>query len=157
MDILTTMDLKQLVTKPTRTTQHSSTLIDYIITNIPQRETHVDVLPCPQIGDHVAPRVARFQAHYKFIRIEHDFDREAFIRDFEELPLSIIYSTKDPDLKVSYLNTLITSCLNRHAPLKRVKVTRPPAPWMKELDIKALQQECQNLCIAAHCDSTEQT
>ena len=55
------------------------------------------------------------------------------------------------------MNTLITSCLNRHAALKRVKVTRQPAPWMKELDIKALQQECQNLHIAAHRNNTEQT
>ena len=92
IDILTTMDLNQLVTKPTRTTQHSSTLIDHIITNMPQRVTHVDVLPCPQIGDHDAPyvsvnvRVARFQARYKSIRIEPDFDKEAFISDFEELP-----------------------------------------------------------------------
>lgn len=55
IDILTTMDLKQLITKPTRTSQHSSTLIDHIITNMPQRVTHTDVLPCPLIGDHDAP------------------------------------------------------------------------------------------------------
>ena len=97
IDTLTTMDLKQLVTKPTRITQHSSTLIDHVIANMPQRVTHVDVLPCPQIGDHDAPyvsvgvRVARFQARYKFIRNERGFDREAFMRDFEGLPLSVIY------------------------------------------------------------------
>jgi hypothetical protein len=160
---LTTMDLKQLITKPTRTTQHSSTLIDHIITNMPMCVTHMDVLPCPLIGDHNAPYitvnvcVTWFQACYKFIWIERGFDREAFIHDFEELPFSIIYSTKDPDLQVSYLNTLITDCLNRHAPLKCVKVTRPPASWMKELDIKQLQQVCQNLRMAAHQDNTEQT
>ena len=163
MDILTTVDFKQLITKPTRTTQHSSTLIEHIITNMPTRVTHADVLPCSLIGDHDAPyitvnvRVTRFQSRYKFIRIERGFDREAFIRDFEELPFSIIYSTKDHDLQVSYLNTLITDCLNRHAPLKCVKVTRPPASWMKELDIKQLQQVCQNLRMAAHQDNTEQT
>ena len=101
------------------------------------------------IGDHDAPyvfvnvQITRFQACYKYIWIECGFDRETFICDFEELPLGIIYSTENPNLQVSYMNTLITDCLNKHVPLKHVRVTRPPAPWMKELDIKSLQHECQ--------------
>ena len=82
--------------------------MNHIITNMPQCVTHVDVLPCLLIGNHDASyvsvnvRVARFQARYKFIHIEGDFDREAFICDFEELPLSIIYSTKDSGLQVRF-------------------------------------------------------
>lgn len=88
MDILTNLNLKQLVTTATRTTLHSAALIDHVITNIPKCVTHSGVLPCPLISDHDAPyvcvnvRVTRFVPRYKFIRRECDFDEKAFIRDF---------------------------------------------------------------------------
>lgn len=79
-DILDSFNLKQHVTKPTRTTKSSATLIDHIITNIPQCVTHTDVLPCPLISDHDAPyatlniRVSRYAPRYKFIRNEKQFN-----------------------------------------------------------------------------------
>ena len=46
-----------LVTKPTRVTTTSQTLIDHFIINCPSRITHTDVLPCPLVSDHSAPYV----------------------------------------------------------------------------------------------------
>lgn len=54
------------------------------------------------------------------------FVEQDFIDDCAELPLSIIYSTDDPDEQLDYFNYLLSDCLERHAPLKRVRVTRPP-------------------------------
>ena len=139
-DILKTMSLQQLVSKPTRTTQHSSTLIDHIITNIPNQVTHTDVISSLMISDHDARyvcinvRITRFVPRYKFIRNEKNFNADAFIEDFERLPLSIVYSTEDPDMQVDLLSSLIRECIDRHAPLKHTKLTRPPTPWMKDLD-----------------------
>ena len=65
-DVLDSLNLDQLVTKTTRITPHSTTLIDHIITNMKQQVTHCDVLPAPLISDHDAPyicanvRVPRF-------------------------------------------------------------------------------------------------
>ena len=100
--------------------------------------------------------MSQYPATHKFSTIgsEASIGKLLFVT-FKNYPLYIIYSMKDPDLQVSYLNTLITDCLNKHAPLKCVKVTRPPAPWMKELDIVQLQQECRDLRLAAHQDSSE--
>ena len=136
------MSLQQFVSKPTRTTctQHSSTLIDHIITNIPNQVTHTDVISSLMISDHDARyvcinvRITRFVPRYKFIRNEKNFNADAFIEDFEQLPLSIVYSTDDPDMQVDLLSSLIRECIDRHAPLKHTKLTRPPAPWMKDLD-----------------------
>lgn len=50
-DVLAALSLQQLVSKSTRTTLHSTTLIDHIITNSAQQVTHTDVLPCPLISD----------------------------------------------------------------------------------------------------------
>ena len=141
VNILQTLSLTQLVTKPTRATVNSRTLIDHIVTNMPRQVNHCDVLPCPLISDHDAPyvcvdvRVTRFVPRHNYIRNERNLDEKAFVSVFEELPLSLIYSTDDPELQLHILNTLLRECIDRHAPLRRNKITRPPAPWMKEIDI----------------------
>ena len=56
-----------------------------------------------------------------------------------------MYSSDDPDVQVETLNKLITDCLSRHAPIKRTKFTRPPAPWMKTLNIINLQKKINEL------------
>ena len=71
-DVLKTMSLQKLVSKPTRTTQHSSTLIGHIITNIPNQVTQTDVISSLMINDHDEPyvcinvRITRFFPRYKF-------------------------------------------------------------------------------------------
>ena len=98
------------------------------------------VISSLMISDHDARyvcinvRITRFVPRYKFIRDEKNFNADAFIEDFEQLPLSIVYSTEDPDMQVDLLSSLIRECIDRHAPLKHTKLTRPPTPWMKDLD-----------------------
>ena len=43
--------------KATRTTKSSQTLVDHVITNLPRRVTHTDVLPCTLVSDHDASYV----------------------------------------------------------------------------------------------------
>ena len=156
IDILKTFNLEQVVTKPTRSTATSQTIVDHFITNEPRRVTYTDVLPCPLVSDHDAPyvcmnvRVTRFQPRHKFIRDERTFNETAFLEDFKRLPLSIIYGVDDPEEKLQLFNTMFTDCLERHAPLKRIKVTRPPAPWLKDDNIQDLQKERNILRHQAH-------
>ena len=91
LDILSTLNLTQHVTKATRTTFHSETLIDHIITNMPRQVTFTDVLPCPHISDHDAPyvctnvRVTHCIPRYKYIRDERNLKLDAFKQDFAQL------------------------------------------------------------------------
>ena len=48
-------------------------------------------------------------------------------------------------------------CINRHAPLRRVKVTRPPAPWLKSDEIRKLQSERDVSRVRARKYNTEET
>ena len=48
---------------------------------------------------------------------------------------------EDPEDKLDIFNSLVTECIDRHAPIKRIKCTRPPAPWLKSLDIQQLISE----------------
>ena len=70
------------------------------------------------------------------------------------LPLNLVYGLETPDDKLNALNSLITECIDRHAPLRRVKVTRPPAPWMHSEEIRKLQLERNRLRMEAHSNNT---
>ena len=146
IDLLYTFNLTQHVDKATRVTRTSETLIDHIISNDPKRVTYTDVLPCSNVSDHDAPytrlniRVERFVPCFK-IQNERGFKKEEFIREFTSLPFSIIQVADDPKEKLEMFTNLITECIERHAPLKCTKITRPPAPWLQEEEIKSLQNQ----------------
>ena len=78
-----------------------------------------------------------------------------FKEDFSTLPLSLIYHLDDPDEQLETLNTLISECLERHAPLRKVRATGPPAPWMKDPLIEELQRKRDSARFTAHQTSTD--
>ena len=149
LNILSSLNLHQHVTKPTRKTKNSSTLIDHIISNSPERITFTHVLPCSLLSDHDAVyafvniKVTRFQPWYKYIRDERNPDETAFIEDVKGLPMSAVYGVDDPEEQLEMFNTMLLDCLNSHAPLRRVKITRPPAPWLQDQTIRSLQNRCR--------------
>ena len=143
--------------QPTRITKTSETLIDRVVTNYLHRITNTGgVIPCSIVSDHDGTfacanvRVPRFQPRYKYIRNEKCFDKNAVKHDFSTLPLSIVYAVESSNEMVNLLNTLIVECIDRHAPLKRVKITRPPAPWLPAADIRQLQAERDKFRLDAH-------
>lgn len=86
-----------------------------------------------------------------------NFDEQEFVRDFSLLPLNIIYSTDDPDEQLEYFNGLFTECLQNHAPLRQVKVTRPPAHWMNDEKIRSLQKRRDVVRKEAHQTRSDET
>ena len=150
------LNLTNHVTKPTRVTPTCKSTIDHIISNTPSRIMHTDVLPCLSICNHDVPyaiiniRVTRFAPRYKYIRSEKNLDNELFKQDFASLPLHFVYGFDSPDDMVDALNSLIKESIERHAPLRRVKVTCPPAPWLADLLIRDLQQKRDKLRKKAH-------
>ena len=154
--ILDVFGLQQLITQPTRVTRSSKTLIDHLITNHPQRVTDTGLIPCSIISDHdgyyacVNVRVPRFEARYKNIRITKNLDEQSFINDFSSLPLSVVDYSDEPDEQIDMLNQMFSECLERHAPLRRTRITRPPAPWLKTPEIENLQRKREVLRAEAH-------
>ena len=112
-ELLQSLNLNQMVTKATRTTNTSSTLIDHIITNSPKNVTYTDILPCPLMSDHdglyvtVNARVIRYAPRYKYLRNEKQFLESAFVDDFSKLPLQLVYAFDNPDDQITTLNSLI--------------------------------------------------
>ena len=55
---------------------------------------------------------------------------------------------EDPEDELDIFNNLVAECIGRHGPLKRIKCTRPPAAWLKRLDI---QQLLSNVIVEVSC------
>ena len=90
--LLDSLNLYQHVKTPTRMTEHSKTLIDHIVSNIPSCITYTNVLPTSIVSDHDAPyacinvRVPRFKPRYKYIRLKKALDIDSFKR-FSSTPI----------------------------------------------------------------------
>jgi exonuclease III len=159
VEILETYNLIQQVPKPTR---HGTALIDHIITNQMSKLIHADVVPCDEISDHDAPfcifkiKPNIYEPRFKYVRDERSLSMKDFVEDFSLLPFSVVYGVDDISDKIDVLNTLITDCIDKHAPLRRVKLTRPPAPWMKDLNIAELQRERNHLRKKVHTYPTNE-
>ena len=82
---------------------------------------------------------------------------QAFKQDFSSLHLNVIYGLESPDDLVDLLYSVVTECLDRHAPLKKVKVTRPPAPWMASDEIREFQATRDKVRAQACCRGTYET
>ena len=152
LNMIDQFNLTQMVKTPTRITQNTSSLIDHILISHPSLIKYTDVLPCHGISDHDGPyalinvRVPRYEPRYKLIRDEKSFGHQSFVRDVSQLPFSLVYSIKDPDEKLTIFNQLLLEAINKHAPSKKIKVTRPPAPWIHDPEIRHLQKirdECR--------------
>ena len=108
------------------------------------------------ISDHNGPyvpvnaRVIRYAPRYKYLGNEKQFLESAFVEEFSKLPLQLVYAFDNPDDQITSLNSLIIECLDRHAPLRQTKLTRPPAPWMKDTDIQSLQKKFKQSCYEVH-------
>lgn len=124
-------NLENVVKKPTR---HGKSLIDHIMTNIPDKVSHCDVIPCETISDHDSPYVIMnvkgevFAPRYKVICDYKKFNLREFVNDFSYLPLNVVYALADPREQLELFNKLILDCIENHAPLTKFKMSRPPAP-----------------------------
>ena len=143
-DILHSFLLLQHITKATRKLK---TLIDHVISTIPNGVIHHDIVHTKGISDHDTPYVIfnikkeKYQPCYKFIRFEKTLDMNSYTSDFQQLPFNLVYSLDDPEDQVSIFNKLVVDCINTYAPLRKVKRTRPVAPWMNDPKIANLQKD----------------
>ena len=114
------------------------------------------MLPCSIVSDHdgifacANVWVERFKPRYKFIRYMKNFDGQSFVDDFDQAPFSLFYLSDDPDFQLDLLNSILFEHIDRNAPLRRVRLTRPPAPWMKTEEIQLPQASRDKLRNAAH-------
>ena len=55
--------------------------------------------------------------------------------------MNLVYAFDEPDDQVTILNKLVLNCIEKHAPIKRVRLTRPVVPWIKDESIVNLKTQ----------------
>lgn len=130
--------LQQIINEPTRVTPYSSTLIDYIITQIDIPILASGVIVHHNLADHFLvycivdfktspdPPVTRRFRNY------HSFNYNNFILDLNSIFWDFIYYLDDIDQKVAYFNEKIVSLFDYHAPYVTRRFKTPHKPWITD-------------------------
>ena len=124
--------------EPTRITAETSSLIDLIIASHPYSVKCTKTLELG-ISDHLLvyasvankikrppPKVVTARSYKRFEKN----DKEAFRKDVEEAPWSVITAFEDPDDSYWAWSYLFNEICNRHAPYRQVKIRQQSLPWI---------------------------
>ena len=132
--------LTQVISEPTRITAQSSTLIDLMLTSCPANVKAHGVVDTPGISDHCLTFLAyslkkpKFKAKMITRRDFRNFDKNAFLNDMSLAPWGNIEAVDDDDIdnKVTIFENIHKEIINKHAPFRTFRVTRPASPWMND-------------------------
>ena len=104
------------------------------------------VIQCSEFSDHDCPyiitdaKVKPFEPRYKIARSMKDFDQQhyketLFASNETSLPFTAIFAVNDPEDQFEIFNDFIIKHLEEQTPMKRMRIPRQLASWIRELDI----------------------
>ena len=139
--IISNAKLTQVISKPTRITPTSATLIDLIITNKSQSILH-------SVADHELITVTvNLKKPKRPPTIKTFRDLTTYSPDLlscllkqQSYNLNKIFTTDNVDTQVNIFTNIFNNCLDDCAPLTTKEVKRPFAPWIDE-NLRALMHE----------------
>ena len=137
-------NLSQLITKPTRVTGTTSSILDVILASDTKQVRNVMVLES-SISDHdlvyitLKLKKERSKPVYITTRSYKHYKADAFNDDVSKAPWSIVDIFDDVEDKLHVFNSLFSSILDQHAPIKTFKVRGKPNPCITD-NIRALMK-----------------
>ena len=160
-NLIQPLSLTQIIQKPTRIDKGTKTLLDLILLNNPDNMKQCGVADIPGISDHhmvymsYAVRKPTFIPKVITKRDFSNFSSEDFLNDIRNIQWNSIFTCMDDDIdaKVDIFENKFTSVINKHAPFKTVRVTKPATPWLSN-DIKSLmdyRDKLKALCNFTNC------
>lgn len=143
-DLLSSLNFTILDLGPTHHTASSDSLLDLIITS------HLDYVATH--GQLAAPAFSHHDLIFSSLKIRTPKPKPVILhqRNFSQLNLdsllsdaslvnwSDIESISSLDDKVVFLNKNILTLFDKHAPIRPVKIRRPPAPWFGDIIRRAM-------------------
>lgn len=131
--LINDLQLTQLINDPTRITENSSTIIDLILTNNIDRVLLSGVENCT-FSDHdgvfTTLSFSKPKPIFRYCRIFKNVDLDSLCLELKSKNLDTIFYIKNIEEKLKFLNGAILSVFNAFAPIRLVKFTKPPAPWL---------------------------
>ena len=148
-DMCCSLNLVQLIDKPTRVTLQSSSLIDVIMTSSESLIVKSGVVEV-NISDHFLVscelnlKKPKLKPTYINARSFKDYDRNQFVMDLAQIPWHENFSIDDVNEKLSSFNGHFLSILEKHAPVKSMKIRYRRCPFMSR-EIKELMKNRDKL------------
>lgn len=135
-NIFDVYDLSQIISEPTRVTDHSNTLLDIIVVSNSETIKASKVVDIPGVSDHYLTYCElsniKVKNNIKFVQYRDFkyFNEQSFVQDLNMVDWDYIYSLSDVDDMLNFFNENVMQLFDNHAPLRKVRVSKPPAPWM---------------------------
>ena len=134
VDIIQSHGFEQLIDQPTRVTSTSSSLIDVIITNHTRVDRsgveRVDVADHDLIFCDILVGKIKQPVVEKVFRSFASFNNDDFLRDLNLINWSAVVEIEDINEKVRFFRDSMVGLFEIHAPLRKGRFTRAPAPWI---------------------------
>ena len=137
LDMLLNLGYMPVITKATRITDHSATLIDHIYTNAPQK-VFTSGICLADISDHLpcfctlATKLPTY-IHEKFYRDFSHFEKELFVADLEKIDFYSLANSDDVNCSMNNIIKVLQDITDKHAPIKKVtnaKKRQLKKPWI---------------------------
>lgn len=140
--------LTQLINEPTRITESSSSLIDVILTNMPNRIVLSGVLPIG-ISDHCLVFVIRKIAiqsikKHKIVQSRNfkNFQGQHFRNDLCSMPWGSIETLNDLNDMWQTWKDMFLIVIDKHAPLKNRRIRNKRSPWLNsEIKLRMIARD----------------
>ena len=136
LNIMDIYGLTQLITEPTRVTQHSRTLIDLCLTNSPDKISNSGVVDIG-ISDHCAIFLTRKISHFRSfvhktaeVRQLKNFNEDEFLRDLRMNEWNRVSILNNPNEMWNSWKHLLMSVVDKHTPLKTKRIRNNRSPWI---------------------------
>ena len=134
-NLCTSLNMKQLITLPTRVTETSKTLIDVIFTLNPAITVDSGVVET-HISDQYLVfavlnlRMPKPPAAYGVARSYKHYDPQSFLSDLNKIPWYENILSDDVNEKLLHFNRTFFRVLDNRAPIKKIKIKHRKCPFI---------------------------
>ena len=140
--------LTQMIDMPTRITKTSSTLIDLVLAGNPENVKVQGVVDTPGISDHCLTFLAyslkkpKFKPKMVTKRDFRHFEEDISVKEMEKAPWGNVLAVDEDDVdnKVTIFENIHRDIIDKLAPFRTFRVTRPASPWLND-EIRKLMDD----------------
>ena len=159
LDMLLSLGFMPIITKPTRITDHTATLIDHIYTNTPEKLIESGIC-LADISDHLPvfctmANTLPTNNEPRFFRDFRHFNEEAFHQDLIAVGFKTLISN-DANESISAIVSKLRAITDCHAPLRKASKRqrkRLERPWITKAIMHSIKQK--HKLIKTHLYSTD--
>jgi hypothetical protein len=136
--ILSRHNVVQIINAPTRITPTTQTILDVLVCPNNLLPIEINNIRMDDISDHnfvyakFNIKKSKPPALFKSYRDFSKFNFESFTADVLQIDWDYIYLCNTVDEMVYFFNQNIIQLYDTHAPMRKARITKPPAPWLTE-------------------------